>query len=294
MMRRLGVVFSLAILAGCGAAVPGLQGAPSGNLAARQAAVTLDLLTYNTFGLPAPFGKSLADRFSSMPAALEGHDFVGLQETFSGEARRLMESKAYPYKYRQDQGSFFHPMNSGLTVLSRYPFKTVKFRPFGSCQTTDCFSNKGVLFARVDVPAIGPVDIYNTHYQAHTPYTLQRIENNRMLVEFVRQHDEGYPTFLLGDFNFLEDEDEYGNLQERIGPWDLFRLKNPGDPGFSWHPANPWGDGKGEPERLDYVFWLPNRNYGLDILEAEVVHKARPLSDHYGVRARVNLTRKVL
>lgn len=291
-MRGLGLTFLVAMVAGCGAVVPGLQGASPGAMAARSTAAILDLVTYNTFGLPAPFGKSLAARFAAMPETLGGHDVVGLQETFSGEARRLLESRAYPYKYRQDRGSFFHPINSGLTILSRYPFQTVKFRSFGSCQTTDCFSNKGVLFARVDVPQFGPVDIYDTHYQAHEPYTLQRIENNRVLAEFVRENDQGHPTFLLGDFNFVEGEDEYGNLQERLAPWDLYRRKHPGDPGYSWHPANPWSDGKGEPVRLDYVFFIPNKAFDLEVLESEVMFRERPLSDHYGVRAKVSLTRR--
>ena len=51
---------AFAFLAGCGAAVPGLQAQSGADLAARRAGVTLDLVTYNTYGLPAPFCRTLA------------------------------------------------------------------------------------------------------------------------------------------------------------------------------------------------------------------------------------------
>ena len=94
MMSRIGVLLEIASLVGCWAAIQGLQSATGEGLAARQAGVTLDLLSYNTYGLPSPIGKDLAKRFTAMPAALEGHDVVGLQETFTNESKRLLDSKA--------------------------------------------------------------------------------------------------------------------------------------------------------------------------------------------------------
>ncbi len=293
MMRRFGLVLGLTTLVGCGALAPGLQGGLSSRVAARAAdGVTLDLLTYNTFGLPAPLGKDLAKRFAAMPAAIAGHDVVGLQETFTGESRRILDAQVYPYAYRQDKGTLFHPQSSGLTLLSRHPLRDVRFKPFRTCATTDCLAQKGVLFGRIDVPDIGPVDLYDTHFQAHEPYELTRIEDVRDMVSFVRENDQGHPTFFLGDFNMLEDEDAYGNLQDLLGPIDAFRKVNPTDPGYTADPANPWRNRAGGGERIDYIFFLPGKAVGVEVLASRVALKEQPLSDHYGVEATVRLSRK--
>ncbi|MBM3267578.1 MAG: sphingomyelin phosphodiesterase [Candidatus Sericytochromatia bacterium] len=292
MMRRFGLVLALVTLVGCGAVGPGLQGPLGSRLSARaEEGVTLRLLSYNVFGLPAPLGKELKKRFAAIPQAIAGHDVVGLQETFTGESERILESGVYPHAYRQDKGTLFHPQSSGLTILSKYPLGDIRFRPFRKCATTDCLAQKGVLFARLDVPKVGPVDIYDTHFQAHAPYEQVRVEDVKDLVTFFKENDQGHPAFFLGDFNMLEDEDAYGHFKEMLGPIDAFRKANPTDPGYTADPGNPWRDRARAPEgeRIDYVFYLPGRDVDVEVLDSRVTLKDQPLSDHYGVAATIRL-----
>jgi endonuclease/exonuclease/phosphatase family metal-dependent hydrolase len=289
---RLVLGFGLMGLVGCGAVGPGLQAHGAAQYAARDTGVTLKLLSYNTFGLPAPLGKELKKRFAAIPHAIDGFDVVGLQETFTGESQQILDSGVYPHAFRQGRTKFYYPQSCGLTVLSKHAMAAPSFRPYRKCATSDCLAEKGILFTRIDVPQIGPVDVYDTHLQAHEPYELTRIEQIKDLVAFVKENDLGNPTFLLGDFNMHEDEDAYGHLQEGLAPVDAYRKANPDGDGFTSGPENPWGSGKGSPERIDYVFYLPGKAVDVSIVESSVVLKDKPLSDHYGIAATVKLTPK--
>ena len=289
----LGILFATAI-AGCGAIYPALTAGGSAGLRARAAGVSLDLLTYNTWGLPAPIGTKLKERFGKISALIGGHDVVALQETFSGESRQIFDAKVYPYGYRQSHAGFPKLLPSGLALFSKCPLENIGFRAFEKCGTWDCHARKGVLHATVQVPGVGPIELYTTHYQADAEFVRERLDDNRILVDFVKENDKGNPTFLLGDFNFWEDEDEYGDLQDRLPSWDLFRKFAPNAPGNTADPiGNPWIKGDGEAERIDYIFYVPSSKVDLEIDKAAVVLSDDPQSDHYGVHAKVRLTPKL-
>ena len=275
---------------GCGAQSAGLGAQASGGMAARNSGVTLDLLSYNTWGLPAPMGHNLKKRFAALSGALGGHDVVALQETFTTEAKQLIEGRAYPHGFRQSDGGFPMRLGSGLTVLSRFPMTQIRFKPFDRCSLSDCHNRKGVLFTRLEVPGVGSVDVYDTHYQSYTEHVAIRIDDNRVMEKFVKENDRGYPTFLLGDFNMLEGEAEYKDLMTRFSPTDIFRKSDPMAPWFTWDPArNKFATGSAQ-ERLDYIFYLPSKSHDLDIVETRFAFENDPLSDHFGLRAKVRLS----
>lgn len=242
-------------------------------------AATLSVLTWNTWGLPAPIGKDLHRRFQAMLGVLGGFDFVGLQETFTGEAKALLTHTLYPYSHRQESTEFMR-LGSGLTVLSRHRILETDFRPFEQCADTDCLAQKGVLFTRVLVTGLGPVDFYNTHYQAHGPYKKERLHDNDILARFVRSKDAGHPTFLLGDFNMREGSEEYQDLMMRLDPIDLYRYHRPAEKG---------GTSSGG-ARIDYLFYRPARGFDLRVLDSAVMFQGLGLSDHNGVRVDVRIS----
>ena len=106
------------------------------------------------------------------------------------------------------------------------------------------------------LPEVGPVDVYNTHYQAQEGYEKIRIYDNSVMADFVKQHDKGYPTFLLGDFNSAPDSPEYKDLMSRLPLRDAFAERNPGAPGFTIDPSVNTNVPKEEPtQRIDSLLW---------------------------------------
>lgn len=242
----------------------------------------LSLLTWNTWGLPAPVGTDLRKRFQAMLGVVGGFDFVGLQETFTSEAKALLTHELYPYSHRHESTAFMR-LNSGLSVLSRHRILETDFVPFDKCGDSDCLAQKGVLFTRIEVAGLGPVDIYNTHYQAHSPYVKERLHDNEVLARFVRRKDVGHPTFLMGDFNFREGGQEYQDLMLRLDPADLYRTYRPMEKGGTSKSGS----------RIDYVFYRPTMGYDMAVLDSAVMFEGLGLSDHNGVRVDVRITARL-
>lgn len=273
--------------------LPSRQGVPSpplGRPVRPMRTMQFDFLTYNTWGKPGLLGTKERQRFERLPAALAPYDVVTLQEAFTKHTRGLLPG--FPFSHWEtSQG--FRLMNGGLAVLSRFEILETDFLAFESCTHFDCFALKGVLFNRLNVPGIGPVDLYNTHYQAEEDDKAARIrlDNNRTLADMVQRHDSGHPTLIAGDFNMTPDSPEYKDLMLRLPMRDLFRDLNPQAPGFSYDPkVNPNVPDSEMPQRLDYVFALGDR---IRALAAELALSGPvdgyTLSDHLGVHIRVEI-----
>lgn len=255
---------------------------------------TLNVLTYNTWGLPVPIGRQVPERFARLAGALDGYDWVTLQETFSRYAGQLLGITAYPFKAWQSDGGFA-TISSGLLTMSRYPIVAREFRAFRQSTDFDRFSRKGVLFTRLQVRPDLTVDLYNTHYQAQDVPDAERIrreEDNRVLEAMVRDHDQGFPTFIQGDLNCHDHESAYGDLRRRLPLHDLWREARAGDPGYTMdRTRNP---NTGDLERLDYLFFLEQPHWQARVARIGLAMTERVqgmlLSDHLGVAATVRLT----
>lgn len=261
-------------------------------------AVSLDLLTYNTWGLPAPIGKRNAERMEQIGLAVQGHGIVALQETFSRQAGVVGQLAGHPYQHREDKGGLLK-LNPGLTTLSKYPILEKEFVPFQKGAHADQFARKGVLFTRLLVPGVGPVDVYNTHYQAEdgAKYTRIRLHDNEVLAGLVAKHHQGHPTFVMGDFNSRTHSPEYQDLMRRLpGLRDLYVEQNPGDPGYTSRADNTNNKSTNGNSRLDYIFYLPGNKVDLAIESMTVAmtqtFNGKHASDHYAVHGRVQLTPK--
>lgn len=175
----------------------------------------LHIMSYNIKGLPtallssdypdsryALIGKLLAKRRAEGSAP----EIVVLQEAFSDPSKALIETAGYPHVAEGPEASSLLGVNSGLFILSRHKIIKQARQAFGSqhCLSWDCFSNKGVQMATLEVPGLPrPLEIYNTHLQAGREDTTARQAQVKILLEFFeKQHEAGNPVVFAGDFNF--------------------------------------------------------------------------------------------
>ena len=116
----------------------------------------------------------------------------------------------------------------------------------------------------------------------------------------LKRNDVGNPTIITGDFNYTNYDSTdstskaFDDFKKKFNPIDTFRLKNRQDTGFTSDPSlNEYVDKKDKPQRLDYVFLLPESrgiagqkiNYKFEVLESKIVNNqpvnGKFLSDHF-------------
>lgn len=143
-----------------------------------------------------------------------------LQEMMSRRTKKIHKITKYPYRDLGPRGKWFR-INSGLEILSEYPFLETNEVVFNKCKGTDCLSRKGVQHVRVKIPGLPfPIDIYNTHInengknRAHIIHA--QIEQFNNFIE--KTHDPKLPMIMLGDFNFLQFQTAYSLFTSKYNP----------------------------------------------------------------------------
>ncbi|PIQ28578.1 hypothetical protein COW36_12600 [bacterium (Candidatus Blackallbacteria) CG17_big_fil_post_rev_8_21_14_2_50_48_46] len=255
----------------------------------------IHVLSLNVWGLPAPLGTDLKPRMERIARAIQDYDIVLLQETFDKSTDAIGLEARFQHWYQQHNPGW-GKIRSGLTTLSRWPILKTGFKPFKRCILPDCLARKGVLFTRIQHPELGPIDVYNTHYQSMQKPEAQRVrreDQNAVLAEFVFENNQYYPTLMGGDFNLYPDLEEYQDLMKRLPAMDSFREIHPEHSGFTvHHDANP--QAKMRSQRIDYIFVLKNELISAQVLDSQL-RFTEPvagymLSDHFGVSSRIRLS----
>ena len=169
----------------------------------------VDIMTLNAWGLPPPIAPPRAARMGRMAAWLgeTGVDVAGMQELWSG-ARGLFSVDGLHYP---EQGG-----DSGLALVSPHPMQKVQLEPFAASRGFDGLKRKGVARTVVQVPDVGPVDVWVTHLQAGG--------TNRAAMVRARQVDQllaGHaqadrPAVLLGDLNLYRALEADGRSRQRL------------------------------------------------------------------------------
>jgi endonuclease/exonuclease/phosphatase family metal-dependent hydrolase len=277
--------------------------------------LTVDVLSLNTFGLPKPVGKAIAERHLRIGQAVGEYEIVGFQETFSKESQNLAKGAAVAgLSYHIHTPSAQRLLSSGLSTFSTYEILESDFKAFHYSSHADALAQKGVSFTRLNLPGIGPVDVYNTHFQAKKdaadgpldrlllkatsllipgfdmPRDEIRAHNAQVLLDLIAEKDQGYPMLVLGDFNTRDDQPVYEQLTA-AGLRDSFQEANPADPGYtSDGKTNPYKSNPDNRKRVDYVFYRPGENIDLQVISSSLAFdKAIDglyVSDHYGVHTR--------
>jgi endonuclease/exonuclease/phosphatase family metal-dependent hydrolase len=171
---------------------------------------------------------AIAEKLRELARSGNGPDVVLLQEAFYSKnalftnqgVRSLPDKVGYPYfawgpegtvdngvgdywnLVKQDQPKLKGLLSSGLLVLSRYPIQAKEVLLYGNdCAIEDCISNKAAMLVRISAPAIGSVDILNTHAQAQAAQGEVRKKQFARMAPFVKQTAGAPFVFLGGDFN---------------------------------------------------------------------------------------------
>ncbi len=172
-------------------------------------------MSYNIKGLPGVMTSSewKSDRFEVIGKLLaarekkgEAPDVVFLQEGFSDHTAKLIRESGYLHFAQGPEFKTWLGLNSGLYILSRHPIvakASREFKAYPNCNGIDCFANKGVQFARIQVPGLPrPIDLFNTHLQAGPHEPPARQKQVAILIEFFKEHhDPENPVIFSGDFN---------------------------------------------------------------------------------------------
>ena len=340
-MRRLAAgLGALALLGGCatmprertaacaGAKRPVIAMSEDG----RTATTRLDVLTYNVEGLswPARTGRAaslraISARLAELRASGNAPDVVFLQEVFSGNAVRAVESLPYPSiaagparsedRVRRAGGSLPGPrrpfrgelglklQTAGLAIAADYPILTVNSAPFPrrTCAGFDCLANKGVLHAEIAIPGVpGTLHLFNTHMNsqgssrvpARRHHAAHR-QQAQFLASFI--HDiAGFeaPLIFGGDFNMRHSELRFDAF-DRTQPLLLVHrvcAEQPDtcDVGLSWDGDAPWMDTQ------DLQLFWPGDAVAVRPLRVEAMFDGGPsgprLSDHDGFRVVYELS----
>jgi endonuclease/exonuclease/phosphatase family metal-dependent hydrolase len=274
----------------------------------------IKLLTYNVCGLPTPIGtmECKPKRFFRIGRELRtiSADIIGLQEMWESSTELVLKASNYPHRFSELEVDRLRRNlllgRSGLALMSKYPMTDCELLHFTHSSGLEWMVRKGAMYSRIQTPQ-GEVDVYNVHL-ASEPERLNKLfvstnasnlirENQlRELRDWiVRRSKPHIPVYVMGDFNFTEDNNLYKRAERYFGE-DLFRLRygysqisdseeieneisgatfDPKNNKFARSP-------KGDSERLDYV-WCKGRDNHHHLYGAERVLTANPLSDHFGV-----------
>jgi hypothetical protein len=121
----------------------------------RDDSISLNVLTYNIFMRPTSlFDDDQGLRALLIPTQVREHDVIVFQEAFSDSHREYILSalsSAYPHQTRILGKDRFVEQDGGVVIISRWPIERQFQLHFEDlCSGSDCFSDKGVLYARLN------------------------------------------------------------------------------------------------------------------------------------------------
>lgn len=204
----------------------------------------LRVMSYNINGLPWPLAKNKKPLFMEIARIINqkkktgtAPDIIAIQEGFRPEVKELVAALNYPYVYKGPKDSDHNPLDkssddraqailgSGLWILSKYPFLKSEKIAFGNwCSGYDCLANKGVAYVQVQVPGIGPVDIFNTHFNSigssgtsdEKVFAAQRKQMVAAKYLFDKVSSPQTPLIFAGDFNIKTTTRTYPDLAQSL------------------------------------------------------------------------------
>lgn len=256
---------------------------------------SLRLMTYNVWGLQGLLGVRQKERMTQIGPAIRAHDVVALQETFTRHSGIVGRLADYRYKLEGSDGGWLRA-KSGLTMLTSHAILAKDFVGFDKATNADRLSQKGVLFMRIQVPGVGPVDLYDTHFQAGGGPEFKDHDVDTV-VQLVKRNDRGYPTFIMGDLNLTPDEAPFRRLVQQLDLRDVYAEHHPGQTGATASPKNTNHEPTDKPERIDYILVRRSDRFDITITSAEVgmtetIDGKHP-SDHFAVIGQFQIAPKV-
>lgn len=209
------------------------------------------MATLNCFGaVPEPFRftgvYARASRFGEAVYASMGttFDVLCLQEAICCRDVILSGLKHHPYHTPVMGGSLFASnmkfLQSGLCIVSKYPIQSIKALIFdGPTYHLERLVSKGVLYARIAIPTVGNVHIFNTHLNAWSGAQADDARSHQMqqITDWIRKLSLPATELVVvaGDFNIdmYEHNDVMQAFMQRLGA----KLHLPRETSFSFDPA---------------------------------------------------------
>jgi endonuclease/exonuclease/phosphatase family metal-dependent hydrolase len=184
---------SLLALALGGSLAQASPGAPPGEVAPPEPGVTVEVMSFNTWGLPFPFSPGARRSRLAEASAFFGEqhaDIVGLQELL-GRSRSLIDHGPYT---ALTGGA----LETGLALLSTLPLEHRQERLFAPERRWDPLTHKGYLHGQTTLSNGVQLQVFVTHLEAGLAFE-RRQRAARRLAEAV-EVSEG-PAVVMGDFN---------------------------------------------------------------------------------------------
>jgi endonuclease/exonuclease/phosphatase family metal-dependent hydrolase len=170
--------------------------------------LSLSIILWNVWLLPSPISIRPGTRAKLISPLLANHDVVILNEAFTYK-KAIRKEAGYDYIATLDERSFwpwnFRPLDSGLMILSKYPFDRIAKETFRSKAGDDSLTCKGVIMVRITVDG-AEVDIYATHMQSQPSAKRHRQRMNQVeqLAKFINTHSghgSDRHVIVAGDMN---------------------------------------------------------------------------------------------
>jgi sphingomyelin phosphodiesterase len=268
---------------------------------------TLNVLAYNIYMRPV-FVNGQEDRTRMLPAEIRGYDVIVFSEAFDDGLRKKLIAglkSSYPYATKilgTDRGI---EQDGGVIIVSKWPIKAQDQKRFGSnCYGSDCMSDKGVLYAKIDKKG-RPYHIFGSHTQADAGAKDRAARKLQLKIirAFIdsKKIPKDEPVIIAGDLNVNKSSTaEYKAMLSTLNAVD----PPTGGAKYTFYPTiNDLASGKNE--FLDYVLWskahlapvaasnqvrIPRAAKGWKDLLTE--NERWDLSDHYPVYGRLSFPKK--
>lgn len=192
----------------------------------------VQILSYNIFLRPPLISSDNGGDYKNerlkliIENVLPDQDIICFQEMFT----KMNWRQEKLLKYAKSKGFNFYAsppgppccstflINSGLLTISKHKILKTDFHPFEHGSGADRLAYKGILYTRILVNNKYPMNLFNTHLQAHYDFKdhrnirsrLNQIAQLRKLIDLMLEthtnmREEGpnfkEPVFLVGDFN---------------------------------------------------------------------------------------------
>ena len=259
----------------------------------------LKVLSYNIYALPL-VAKKIDERLSQLPQNLKGYDVILFQEAFSSSRNAMLTQLAqeYPYQTHIPYGSGYNVFDSGVLVASRYPIVNTADFIYPNCTGTDCFADKGVIYAEV-IKGGKAYHVTSTHTASFDTDAARALRQEHFQQIRALVNQQNIPAFeavmMGGDFNvnkFLWPQDYAQMLVNLNGtdPVSTGYTASTFDPRIN-SLAGAAGSGGTTVEYLDYVVSSNNHRQPIQARnDVRVIRSAAnpvfgvwDLSDHFPV-----------
>lgn len=147
------------------------------------------------------FARNSKERYPKIAKVINEFDIVVLNECFLYR-NELLNQAEHKYIYF-DEKPWFKIFNSGVVILSKYPFENPQYYHYKNNSSWDIFISKGILKVSFDIKG-KLFDLYGTHMQQYNNLSAQKSRSEQVmeLIDFIKlTNSPSKDIILVGDLN---------------------------------------------------------------------------------------------